>query len=118
MDMGLEGRACAVSGASRGIGLEVAKRLCREGGRVLLVARSTGPLDEAVGRCADAGGLAEGLAMDVTEPDAGERLVAAASERFGGLDVLVNNAGTSERRVLEEVTDDQWDAAWAINVMA
>ncbi len=118
MDLGLEGRACVVSGASRGIGLAVAERLCGEGARVVLVARSSEALDEAVSRCSGAGGEAEGLALDVTEPDAGERLVAAASERFGSLDVLVNNAGTSKRHALEEVTDDEWNAAWELNVMA
>jgi NAD(P)-dependent dehydrogenase (short-subunit alcohol dehydrogenase family) len=118
MDLGLEGRVCAVTGASRGIGLAVAERLCGEGARVVLVARSAEALDEAVGQCARAGGEAEGLAMDITDPDAGERLLAAASERFGALDVLVNNAGTSKRSALEDVTDDEWDAAWALNVMA
>ena len=56
--------------------------------------------------------------LDVTEPDAGERMVAAASEPFGGLDVLVNNAGTASRRALQDVPDDDWDAAWELNVMA
>jgi 3-oxoacyl-[acyl-carrier protein] reductase len=118
MDLGLEGRVCAVTGASRGIGLAVAERLCSEGARVVLVARSAEALDEAVSQCAHAGGDAEGLALDITDPDAGERVLAAASERFGALDVLVNNAGTSKRHALEDVTDDEWDAAWALNVMA
>jgi 3-oxoacyl-[acyl-carrier protein] reductase len=118
MDLGLDGRPCAVTGASRGIGLAVAERLCREGGRVLLIARGADTLEQSVRRCADAGGQAEGLALDVTDRDAGERLVAAASERFGGLDVLVNNAGTAQRHGLEEATDDDWRAAWELNVMA
>lgn len=118
MDLGLEGRGCAVTGASRGIGLAVAERLCAEGAGVLLVARGADELDDAVRRCAGAGGEAERLALDVTEQDAGERMLAAASERFGGLDVLVNNAGTATRRSLEAVTDEEWDAAWDLNVMA
>jgi len=118
MDLGLDGRACVVTGASRGIGLAVAERLCGEGGKVLLVARSAGTLDEAVSRCSSAGGGAQGLALDITEPDAGERIVAEASERFGRLEVLVNNAGTASRRSLEDVTDDEWNAAWELNVMA
>src|SRR5919204_4862578 len=118
MDMGLEARSCVVTGASRGIGLVVAERLCGEGARVVLVARSTGPLDEAVERCSAAGGEAAALTLDITEPDAGERMLAAATERFGRLEVLVNNAGAAARRSLDEVTDDQWNAAWELNVMA
>ena len=56
--------------------------------------------------------------LDVTEPDAGERIVAAATESFGQLDVLVNNAGTSKRRSLDQVPDEDWQAAWELNVMA
>jgi 3-oxoacyl-[acyl-carrier protein] reductase len=118
MDMGLEGRSCLVTGASRGIGLAVAERLCGEGARVILVGRSAGSLDEAVARCSAAGGESAPLVLDVTGRDAGERMVTAASERFGGLDVLVNNAGTARRRALEDLTDDDWNAAWEVNVMA
>jgi 3-oxoacyl-[acyl-carrier protein] reductase len=118
MDLGLEGRACAVTGATRGIGLEVARRLCAEGGLVLIVARSEGAVGEAATECARAGGRAEGLALDVTDRDAGQRMVDAATERFGRLDVLVNNAGTSKRRSLDEVPDEDWQAAWELNVIA
>jgi 3-oxoacyl-[acyl-carrier protein] reductase len=118
MDLGLDGRACAVTGASRGIGLAVAERLCREGANVLLVARSSDPLRAAVTRCRSYAGEAEGLVLDVTDRDVGERMVAAARQRFGSLDVLVNNAGTSRRHSLEETADDDWQAAWELNVMA
>jgi 3-oxoacyl-[acyl-carrier protein] reductase len=116
MDLGLAGRACAVTGASRGIGLAVAQRLCAEGASVLLIARSAESLAEAARQCE--GGPTETLALDVTASDAGERIVAAAAESFEHLDVLVNNAGTAKRRPLEEVPDEDWDAAWALNVMA
>ena len=118
MDLGLAAKSCAVTGASRGIGLEVARRLSREGASILLLARSADALERGVAECRREGGPAVGVPMDVTEPDAGERIVDAAVERFGKLDVLVNNAGTSKRWPLEEVSDEAWQAAWEINVMA
>jgi 3-oxoacyl-[acyl-carrier protein] reductase len=118
LELGLEGRVCVVTGASRGIGRAVAERLCGERARVLLIGRSADPLEEAASRCAAAGGEAETLVLDVTESDAGERMVAAAGRRFGSLEVLVNNAGTAERHSLEETSDDDWMAAWELNVMA
>lgn len=117
MDLGLRGRACAVTGASRGIGRETACQLCAEGADVLLVARGEERLDDAVEACSAGEGDAGGLALDVTDADAGERIVAAASERFGRLDVLVNNAGTARRRDLFDVPDEDWSAAFDLNVM-
>ena len=107
-----------MTGASRGIGLEVARRLCSEGAGVLLVARTEDAVETAAAECARAGGAAAGLALDVTVPDAGERILAATAERFDQLDVLVNNAGTAKRRSLDEVPDEDWQAAWELNVMA
>ena len=114
MDLGLNGKGCVVTGASRGIGREVAERLCAEGASVLLVARGQEDLDRALAGCRGA----EGLALDVTDPAAAESIVAAAEERFGKLDVVVNNAGTARWRSLEEVPDSDWQAAWELNVMA
>jgi 3-oxoacyl-[acyl-carrier protein] reductase len=118
MDLGLGGRVCVVTGASRGIGRDVAERLCAEDAAVLLVARGEAELEEAAAACATAGGTAAALALDVTEADAAERVSAAAEERFGPVDVLVNNAGTSRLRAIEEVPDADWQAAWELNVMA
>ena len=118
MELGLEGRACAVTGGSRGIGRQTARMLCAEGADVLLVARGEDRLSEAVDECSSEPGDAAALALDVTAADAGERIVAAAGERFGRLDVLVNNAGTAVRRELLEVPDEDWSAAFELNVMA
>lgn len=111
-----------MTGASRGIGRETARKLCAEGARVLLVARSADALREAVADCERAGVGQEGeaalLVCDVTEVDAGERIVAAAEDEFGQLDVLVNNAGTARWRDLDDVPDEDWQAAWDLNVMA
>jgi 3-oxoacyl-[acyl-carrier protein] reductase len=117
MDLGLEGKGCAVTGASRGIGLEVARRLCSEGAGVLLVARTEDAVETAAAECARVGGAAAGLALDVTCPDAGERILAATAERFDQLDVLVNNAGTAKRRPLDAVPEEDWQSAWELNVL-
>jgi 3-oxoacyl-[acyl-carrier protein] reductase len=118
MDLGLRGRPCAVTGASRGIGRATARLLCAEGARVLLIARGERRLAEAAADCEAAGGEAKPLALDVTEPDAGERILAAAERSFGALEVLVNNAGTAKWRDLDDVPDSDWQGAWDLNVMA
>jgi NAD(P)-dependent dehydrogenase (short-subunit alcohol dehydrogenase family) len=122
MDLGLRGRACVVTGASRGIGRATARMLCAEGADVLLVARSEDTLIEAADECAaageQAGGRAESLAIDVMDPAAADRILREATGRLGQLDVLVNNAGTARWRDLDDVPDEDWYAAWELNVMA
>jgi 3-oxoacyl-[acyl-carrier protein] reductase len=118
MDVGLAGRACAVTGASSGIGRETALQLCAEGANVLLVARGEERLAAATEEAQAAGGAAAALALDVTDEDAGERMLAVAEERFGSLDVLVNNAGAAKWRDLDDVRDEDWRAQYELNVMA
>ena len=119
MELGLQGRACVVTGASRGIGFETARQLCAEGAEVLLVARGEKALAEAAAKASEGGRYeAAHLALDVTDDAAGEQMVAAATERFGGLDVLVNNAGTARWRDLDDVPDEDWRMQFELNVMA
>jgi 3-oxoacyl-[acyl-carrier protein] reductase len=117
MDLGLEDRACTVTGASSGIGRATAVALAREGAAVLLVGRRAAPLREVARECVDAGGRGEVLALDVTAPDAGKRLVEAGLTEFGRIDALVNNAGTSAVRALEQLTDEDWQSQWELNVI-
>ncbi len=98
MDLGLEGRLCVVTGATRGIGAATAGMLAQEGATVLSAARSGSDLD-----------------LDVTAPDAGERLLAACDGRTPW--ALVNNAGTSSVRTLDELTDEEWQEQWHLHVM-
>jgi 3-oxoacyl-[acyl-carrier protein] reductase len=122
MDLGLKGRGCVVTGASRGIGRETARLLCAEGAKVLLIGRDAERLaearEEAVAAGGEAGGRAETLALDVTDADAGERLLASAIEHFSALDVLVNNAGAAQWRHLDEVPDEDWHTQYELSVMA
>jgi 3-oxoacyl-[acyl-carrier protein] reductase len=113
MDLGLDGRVCVVTGASQGIGLAISARLVAEGARVLMVARG----EERLAAAAQGLG-AEWLAADVTDPGCDERIVATASEQLGGLDVLVNNAGTSMNKSLDALTDEDWRAQHELHVMA
>ena len=115
MDLGIQGKVCVVTGASRGIGRATAERLAAEGARVLLVARSEDDVRAAAATCGDA---AEWIACDVTDPDADAEIVAEAVEQMGGLDVLVNNAGTSFARGMDELTDADWLEQYALHVLA
>lgn len=121
MDLGLTGKACIVTGSSRGIGLATARTLCEEGANVLLTARGAERLEAARRQCVEAGGNERAvttLPIDVTVPGAPERIVDACAQRFGGVSVVVNNAGSVEERPLEELTDEDWRSQWEQHVMA
>jgi 3-oxoacyl-[acyl-carrier protein] reductase len=134
MDLGLAGRACVVTGASSGIGFAVARQLREEGAGVLMVARGEERLREAARRIggydpdrarahvAETGAAPPGtvaiLALDVTDADAGERMLGAALDGLGHVDVLVNNAGTASWRDLFDVPDEDWRQQYELNVMA
>jgi 3-oxoacyl-[acyl-carrier protein] reductase len=118
MDLGLNERACIVTGASRGIGRATATALASEGASVLLIGRNRQTLEPVARACADAGGRATPLVLDVTDPSAGESIVEACINSFGRIDALVNNAGTSAVRPLQDLTDDDWQTQWELHVMA
>ena len=113
MDLGLTDKVCVVTGASRGIGLATARRLTEEGARVLMVARDAVALEAAATEIG-----ADHLACDVTDPEADECIVATCAEQMGGIDVLVNNAGTTFARSIEDLTDADWLSQYELHVMA
>ncbi|HEY2052780.1 MAG TPA: SDR family oxidoreductase [Solirubrobacterales bacterium] len=118
MDLGLAGRVCVITGGSRGIGLETARMLRAEDAKVLLVARDPARLADAAESLDGGDEEVATLPLDITEPDAGEQMLGAALEEFGGIDVLVNNAGMARYRDLFEVPDADWRAQYELNVMA
>lgn len=107
-----------MTGASRGIGLATAAMLVAEGASVLLVARSAERLEQAELHCAGPGGAVASLTVDITDPPVAEQVMETCEERFGKVDVLVNNAGTSEAKPLDALTDADWQAQWELHVMA
>jgi 3-oxoacyl-[acyl-carrier protein] reductase len=113
VDLGLHDKVCVVTGATHGVGLEVAQRLCAEGARVLFVGADAEALAQASEEC---GG--DYLAADVTAPEIDERIVATCAEQMGGLDVLVNCADADVARALAELDDADWRGLWDHHVHA
>jgi 3-oxoacyl-[acyl-carrier protein] reductase len=113
----LSGRIAIVTGASRGIGKAIAAKLAARGAHVLAAARGENAqsvADEIVA----AGGKAEPVALDITEPGACEAAVAGALARHGRVDILVNNAGITKDQLLLRMKRDDWDAVLATNLTA
>jgi len=112
MDLGLAGKVALVSGASRGLGRAAAERLAAEGAHVVMGARSAGTLGAAAAAVhAATGAQVRAVAADVTEPEDCERMVAAAVEAFGRLDVLVTSMGGPPYGGATDRTDAEWEAA-------
>jgi len=118
LDLGLKGRSALVCGASQGLGLASAQALAREGARVALVARRKDKVEEAARAIAQAHGVETvALVADLVEPDACERVVREAEARFGGLDVLVANAGGPPTGAIDEVDDATWRRAFELTFL-
>lgn len=112
----LVGKRILVTGASSGIGEAGAEKLARAGARVIVVARRRDLLDAVVERIAAAGGDATAFDCDLSDLDAVDALVAGVDEQFGGVDVLINNAGRSIRRPLAESLDRWHDVERTMNL--
>jgi NAD(P)-dependent dehydrogenase (short-subunit alcohol dehydrogenase family) len=115
----LEGRIALITGASRGIGAAVAERYAREGAHVILVARTTGGLEEIDDRVQALGGQATLVPLDLLDGEAIDRLGGAIAERWGRLDVLVGNAAMlGDLSPVGHFAPDLWEAVFALNVHA
>ncbi|MEU8460533.1 SDR family oxidoreductase [Streptomyces sp. NPDC029003] len=114
--MGNEAKVVAVTGASSGIGEETARRLAADGHRLLLGARRTERLDALTREIEAAGGTAAFRRLDVTDAADVRDFVAAARERYGRVDVMVNNAGVMPLSPLDALRVDEWDRMIDVNV--
>ena len=106
MDLGLQDKVCVVTGSTGGIGLAIARQLRDEGATVVTSGRSA----EGIGDLH--------VVADLSQPGEPERLIAAAEEKYGGVDVLVNNLGWAEIHKFDELTEEIWERAWQLNVMS
>ena len=117
MACSLRDRVAIVTGASRGIGRAVARRLAADGAAVVAAARSD-HADGVAAEIRDAGGRSVGVSVDVTDPERVEAMVRAALDEYGRIDVLVNNAGIVRDRLALRMTPEDWDAVVATNLTA
>src|SRR5207253_265304 len=106
MELGLEEKICVVTGSTAGIGLEVARQLQCEGAHVV----TSGRREDGVGDLH--------VAADLSRAGEPGRLIAETINRFGRVDCLINNVGGTDIRTLDELTDDDWQSSFEINLMS
>lgn len=113
----LKGARALVTGAGRGIGRAIAKRLAAGGARVAVADLFQDELDKTAGLIREAGGEAFTIIADVSKQEDVDRMVADTVKAFGGLDVLVNNAGVSTAGFIESVKDSEVERVLAVNLV-
>lgn len=114
MDLGLTDRVCVVTGSTAGIGLETARLLVGEGAQVVVSGRDP----ERVEAARSDAGAALGVPGDLSTPEAPRELIVRAETELGQVDCLVNNVGLAVQASFDELTDDDWEAMWQLNVMS
>jgi 3-oxoacyl-[acyl-carrier protein] reductase len=112
----LAGRTAVVTGGTRGIGLAIARALAEDGASVVVSGRDAARLESVVSELEGLGAAAVGVAADQSKREDCDRLVDAAKERFGRIDVLVNNAGITRDQLLVRMKDDEWDQVMDTNL--
>jgi NADP-dependent 3-hydroxy acid dehydrogenase YdfG len=116
MSKGIENKVVLITGASTGIGAEVARHLAARGAKVAVAARRKEKLAEVVAGIEAAGGVARAYTLDVTDKKQMESVAASVVADFGRIDVLVNNAGLMPIRPMSEVNTEEWDAMIDVNL--
>lgn len=114
----LNGKVAIVTGAGRGIGSHIALKLAAEGAAVVVNDLDTGPATETARAIVDMGGRSIAVPGSITEESFPERFINAAVDSFGGLDIIVNNAGYTWDSVVQKMSDEQWDAILDVHLKA
>lgn len=118
MDVGLNGKVAIVTGASRGVGKAIAQALASEGCRLAIVARGRKALDETADELWRSGTEVLAVVADLTVAPDVERIVQATMEQYGRIDILVHNAGGAKGQNIFDTSDEDWEEALALNVLA
>ena len=113
-----EGRCVLVTGSGRGIGKGIARHFAQGGAKVLLVARSHDELDQTRTELLELTSDVRAFALDLTAPDAARRVVSAAADAWGGLDILITNAGAAPQGGFLELDDNAWPAGFGLKMFA
>lgn len=116
MDLGLKGKVAVVTGGTEGIGKATALTLAREGAKVAICARRQPLLDAVAAEITKAGGEVLAMSADMSKAADCERFINEVVKRFGGVDILLNNAGTSKRGNFLDLSDDEWAADLELKV--
>jgi 3-oxoacyl-[acyl-carrier protein] reductase len=114
----LEGKVAVVSGSGRGIGRQIALKLAAEGAGVVINDLDAAPAEQTVADIRAAGGRAVACVGSVTAAGFADRFVKQALDSFGGLDIIVNNAGYTWDNVVQKMTDEQWEAMLGVHLTA
>jgi NAD(P)-dependent dehydrogenase (short-subunit alcohol dehydrogenase family) len=117
--LSLDGKVVVITGGGTGLGLAMVRALARAGANISIAGRSQGPIDDAAAEVKALGGGSLAVSTDVTDSVQVDRMIAATIERFGRIDVLINNAGAvreAVRKPIWEITDGEWRSEMEVNL--
>lgn len=118
MEKMLDGKVCVITGAGRGIAKAAALQFAREGGKIVVCELDFDPAEETVAEIKASGGQAIAVVGDITADGVPEKIIKTAVEKFNGLDVIVNAAGYTWDSMIQNMTDQQWEAMLKIHLTA
>ena len=117
--LSLDGRVVLITGGGTGLGLAMVRALARAGANVAIGGRRQGPIDAAAAEVKELGGESLAVSTDVTDSAQVDRLISSAVDRFGHIDVLINNAWAVQENITKpiwEISDDEWSQVMNVNL--